>query len=135
MAVIPNLLNPTNIVVSQIIDSETRYDRLRRTPVNRVKRESKFTIKSQIKWSTTMTTSRPMAGQSGVDEQQQSYAIVLKRDLDTLGKTIARGDRITQIESRDVDLFVMRVEYGSHYGGDFSLVKILIEDRTGIDNY
>lgn len=129
----PSLLNPTTIVVSQVDETETQFDPIRRTPINRVARQTEFSVQAQIKWSVSPASSQPMPSQVGVDEQQQSYAIVLKKDLDGLGKTIQRGDLIKKVEDIDTQLYVLRVEYGSHYDGKFKLVKVVFEDRTSHD--
>lgn len=131
--VTPSLLNPTVIEVSQIDQSSTQFDRIRRTPINRIARESKFTIQAQFKWAVTFASNQPMASQGGVDENQLSYAILRTKDLASLGKTLKRGDLVTKVEDIETQLYVLRVEYGSHYDGKFTLVKVILEDRTSHD--
>ena len=133
MTVVPRLLNPTTIQVKQTVSADTRYDHRRRAPANTVARTTVMTISAQIKWSMSSASSQPVASQAGVDEQEAGYAVVLKSEFDALASPIKRGDHIVKIEDLDVSLYVLRLEYASHYGGKFTLVKVIFEDRTGQD--
>lgn len=133
MAVQPRLLNPTKIEFAQKNEAQTRYDNLRRSPVNVVVTDTKFTIDGQIKWVMEVPASTPEATQVGVDDRVLGYIIVRTKDLEALGKALKRGDRITKLENREALYYVLRVEYGSHYGGDFKLQKVVFSDRKGQD--
>lgn len=128
----PKLLNPTTIVIEQKDDAQTVFDHRRRA-ANVIARKPQVTLKAQIKWLTTAAKGDPETGQIGIDEQQTGYAVVLAKDFRALASPIVRGDRVVKIEDVDVSLFVTRIEYASHYAGQFRLVKIVFEDRESQD--
>lgn len=129
----PNLLNPTTIKIAQRSDANTRMDHNRRGPVNRVVKDTTFEIKCQIDWSISDEKSAPMNTNVGLDEQERGYAIMRTEDLEALGKTLKTNDRIVQIENLEVNFYILRLEYGSHYAGKFRLVKVHFHDRKGQD--
>lgn len=133
MAVIPRLLNASQVEFAQKNTSNTQFDHRRRTAVNIIARDTKFTIPCQVKWAISDAESRPEHSEAGIDEQERGYVLLRTLDLNKIGKTIKRGDLITKIEKLVVQFYVLRVEYGSHYGGDFTLQKIHFIDRTGKD--
>ena len=131
MAVEPRLLNPTTAIIGQKAPDQTRYDHRRRSPVNRVAKTEDFTIQCQVKWNMNVIGGSPTVTQAGVNEQEAGYILVRTKDLKSLGKTIKKDDRIKEVGGIEVDLYVLRLEYGSHYGGEFKLVKIHFTDRRG----
>jgi hypothetical protein len=133
VTVIPKLLNPTVVEIEQKDETKTRYDHRRRTTTNYVARGQKFQLNAQVKWSMSDAGSRPEISQGGVDEQTFGYFICRQLDLNTLGKELKRGDKVVSIGGKEVTFYILRVEYGSHYGGDFSLLKVIFTDRAGQD--
>lgn len=132
-AIEPNLLNPTKVTFAQKAPvAAQQYDHLRRTPINVVVKDATFQVDAQIKWNMTLD-SPPINSQGGVDEQERGYMILRTKDLDALSKVLARGDRITKIDVKEVQFYVLRLEYGSHYAGKFRLVKLVFGDRKGQD--
>lgn len=133
MAVQPRLLNPTKVTFAQKNVATTQYDHLRRTPINVVAKDAQFQVDAQIKWNMSPDTSVPVATQEGTDEVEKGYMILRTKDLTALGKEIKRGDRVVKIETKTVLFYVLRVEYASHYSGDFKLWKVVFGDRQGQD--
>ena len=131
--IIPNLLNPTKVTFAQKNNSQTRQDHRRRSPVNTVVRDSEFVIDCQVKWAVSDAASMPMNTNVGLDEQERGYVLLRTADLKKLGKTLKVNDRITKIEDQEVLFYVLRLEYGSHYAGEFRLVKVHFHDRKGQD--
>ena len=132
-AIVPNLLNPTTVEFAQKNDANTRQDHRRRTPINRVVTDTKFTVQCQTDWSISSDKSNPENTNVGLDEQERGYVIVRTLDLKKINKTLKAGDRITKIAGMDVLFYVLRLEYGSHYAGEFRLVKVHYHDRKGQD--
>lgn len=134
MAVDPRLLNPTKVKIAQKNEAKTQYDNLRRTPINVVAKDAEFSIDAQVKWNTQIGDfGNPQVLQEGVDEREMGYLIMRTKDLKAAGKVIKRGDRLIQIEDQVVQFYILRVEYGSHYGGKFKLMKVVFSDREGKD--
>jgi len=132
MAISPRLLNPTKVTFAQKNTATTQYDHLRRTPINIVAKDSQFQIDAQIKWSLSSDL-LPVQTQAGTDEVEKGYMILRTKDLTALNKEIKRGDRVVKIEEKTVLFYVLRVEYASHYSGDFKLWKVIFGDREGQD--
>ena len=133
MSVDPKLLNPTKVRFAQkAAVAVQQQDHLRRTPINVVTKDPTFDIDAQIKWN-MMLDQPPVANQGGVDEQERGYMILRTKDLAAISKSIVRGDRIIKIDDKDVTFYVLRTEFGAHYGGKFKLVKVVFSDRKGQD--
>ena len=81
MAVEPRILNPVNVTFEQIIEASTKFDHIRREPVNYIKRNEKFSLLAQIKWFSNESGSVLEIDQSGRNEQQSGYMILLNKDL------------------------------------------------------
>lgn len=134
MAVEPRLLNPTKVKIAQKNETKQQYDNLRRTPINVIAKDAEFTIDAQVKWNTQIGDfANPQVMQEGVDEREMGYLVLRTKDLKALNKTIKRGDRLIQIEDQIVQFYILRVEFNSHYGGKFKLMKIVFSDREGKD--
>lgn len=134
MSVEPRLLNPTKVKIAQKNEAKQQYDNLRRTPINVIAKDTEFLVDAQIKWNTQLGEfANPDPKQEGVDEREMGYMLMRTKDLAAISKVIKRGDRLVQIEDQIVKFYVMRVEFGSHYGGKFKLVKVVFSDRLGQD--
>lgn len=134
MAVDPKLLNPTKVKISQKNESKQQYDHLRRSPINVVAKDAEFSIDAQVKWNIQIGEfANPQVKQEGVDEREMGYLILRTKDLKAINKVIKRGDRLIQIEDQVVQYYILRIEYGSHYGGKFKLIKAVFSDRQGQD--
>ena len=134
--IIPNLHNPTDVEFAQKNDAATRFDHRRRTPVNRVATDAKFSLKCQIKWTLSDAQASTVMTNVGLDDKEKGYVLVRTIDLKAKGKSITSikaGDRITKLEKLDVLFYVLRTEPGSHYNGEFQLVQIYFHDRKGQD--
>lgn len=133
----PNLIEPVTATIVQIDKAATSFDNVHREPINIVQRETGFDVQCQVEWNYTLTgvdkATMPEPTPEGINDQQPGYIIVLTKDLDALGKTLARGDKITKLADRTVELFIERVTYHSHYSGKFRLCKALFLDRLGQD--
>ena len=134
MAVEPRLLNPTKVKIAQKNEVKQQYDNLRRTPINIIAKDAEFLVDAQIKWNIQIGEfANPQQKQEGIDEREMGYMLMRTRDLAAINKVIKRGDRLIQIDDKVVNFFVMRTEFGSHYGGKFKLVKVVFSDRLGQD--
>lgn len=134
MAVDPRLLNPTKVKISQKNEAKQQYDHLRRTPINVIAKDAEFEIDAQVKWNIQIGEfANPQQKQEGIDEREMGYLILRTKDLKALNKEIKRGDRLIQIEDLKVQYYILRIEYGSHYGGKFKLIKAVFSDRQGQD--
>ena len=130
MATSPNLLNPVLITIAKVNESKTKYDHIRRTPITYVAREESFQINAQVVWDESLSAkSLPVAQDSGMDDRQFGHAMLRVLDLDALGKTIDRGDKITYIDGIETNLYVLNVMFGSHYGGRPTLAKVVFSNR------
>lgn len=135
MAVAPRLLNPTKVTVTEIDSPKQRIDPLRRTPVNFIAKQVSYKVDAQVKWNTQIGDfANPIMTGTGPDEREMGYIVCLLKDLKALGKALKRGDRINVAgQFINLNLFILRVEYGSHYGGEFKLVRAVFTDRMGKD--
>lgn len=134
MAVDPRLLNPTKVKISQKNEAKQQYDHLRRTPINVIAKDAEFEIDAQVKWNIQIGEfANPQQKQEGIDEREMGYLILRTKDLKALNKEIKRGDRLIQIEDLKVQYYILRIEYASHYGGKFKLIKAVFSDRQGQD--
>lgn len=135
MAVSPRLLNPTSITVTEIDSPKQRIDPLRRTPVNFIAKQASYSIEAQVKWNMQMGDfANPVMTASGPDEREMGYIICRTKDLKAKGKTLKRGDRINVMgQFENLNFYVLRIEYGSHYNGEFKLVRAVFTDRLGKD--
>ena len=134
MPVNPRLFNTTPVTFVQKSEATTRFDHRRRTTINVVGKDVPFTMDCQIKWNTSVAEGKPMVTQAGVDEQVLGYVLILTKDLKKINKEIKKDDRITKLENMKVLYYVERLEFGSHYGGEFKLIKVHFTDRRGRDN-
>lgn len=135
MAVKPRLLNPTTVTVTEVNSPKQRVDKLRRAPVNFIAKQASYNIPAQVKWNTQIGDfANPLMTPSGPDEREMGYIIVLVKDLKAKGKTLKRNDRLNVMgQFAGLNLYILRVEYGSHYGGEFTLVRAVFTDRMGKD--
>lgn len=133
----PKLLFSIFAKIRQIDQNTTSYDHIRREPQNFVSRGAEFEVPCQLKWVSFEEKSSTNIDQGGVDETQTGYLIVRTLDLEGLGKEIKRTNKIVGLRSqdglwtKDVELYVFRVDFGAHYGGKFRLQKINFTDRQG----
>src|SRR5574343_75224 len=134
MAVDPRLLNPTKVPISHKNETKQQYDHLRRTPINVIAKDAEFEIDAQIKWNIQIGEfANPQQKQEGIDEREMGYLILRTKDLKALNKEIKRGDRLIQIEDLKIQYYILWIEYVSHYGGKFKLIKAVFSDRQGQD--
>lgn len=134
MPVSPRLLNPTSVTVTQIDGQKQRIDRLRRTPVNHIAKQASFKIDAQVKWNMQLGDyANPQMTSTGPDEREMGYIVVLVKDLKKLSKELKRGDRINVAGQFSTNFYIVRVEFGSHYNREFTLVKAVFTDRLGKD--
>lgn len=129
--ILPNLLNPAQIVIERIDTSKTKYDPLRKTPINHVATKTSFTIQGQVVWAVSTANQTPDYTQAGEVPRELGYIMMRTRDLNSLGQTIQKDDRIVSIGGIAQSLYIERLQYGSHYNGIFQLVKVFYTDRRG----
>lgn len=128
----PNILFPTTIKIEQPSQDKTVMDRLTRSPRNFIRRNESFEIEGQVVWDESLSSkSLPKAENSGVDEKQFGHIIVRTLDLKSLGKVLKRNDKIVKLGDHDIELYILKIIFGSHYDGTFRLAKAVFADRRG----
>lgn len=131
MTVPPKLLDPVKIRIRPIDKAETRYDHVRREPVNAVVRSAEYNIDAQVLWSdpNQIQSNLPIPQEAGVNEQRLGYFLLRVIDLEAAGQLPKRGDSVVKLGDRDCALFVERVTFHDHRGGKFQLAKAYFTER------
>jgi hypothetical protein len=83
---------------------------------------------AQVQW---IKKQEPVVNRGGVQEKSSGYLIFSVTELETMGYTPRRGDRITEIGRRQInlDLYLTENEPCGHYDGENWLLKFDFEDR------
>lgn len=124
----PNLLNPIKVTIETIDKENTRYDHLTQEPINQPIRPSSFPIDAQVKF---IKTGDPTATKMGIDEETDGYILIRPIDLETLNRTIKRGDKIVKMGSISCSYFIGKKKPGAAYQdqGEFTLVRHFFVER------
>lgn len=125
---LPNLLNPIDIIIKQVDTVNAEFDHLAREPINQVERITEFKIDGQVKF---FKAGDPEADQAGVDEKVEGYVLLRTKDLTTLNKTINRGDKIIKMGNLVVKYYIVKNKPGAQYTdqGGFTLIRQYFVDR------
>ena len=128
----PNILFPIEVLIRPIAKAATRYDHLRREPVNTVTRATTVAIQAQVVWADRFRpiANMPFTQPAGTDERQWGYLVVTKDDLASKAWVPQRGDEIIQMGTRIVQLYVINItHHATTTDGDFQLSRIEFTDR------
>jgi len=146
----PNLIHPVKVVIQQLDRDNTLYDDQAREPVRQAIRKgsapntgNEITIKAQISfYFAGAKLDYPEWLREGVLERTVGYLAVRFVDMEKLGLVtydadgyfdelgIKRGDRITRLGHRKVNLYVTGFKDFAHYPKlKQTLIQINFDDR------
>lgn len=138
---IPKLQNATTVEIGQINEDKTAYSNRRREPINHVQRFANFKIKAQIFFGETEFIGDAMGMKpsernlAGSIMNAKGYIVVRKLDLQTLGKTLSKGDKLSSYGNAGSELSCEFYLLGKKDAGQYSSVgqctleKWFFEDR------
>lgn len=137
MSDIPDLIEPVLVEIEQINKTTTVASggiSGRHEHMGNIQRDTKFTIQAQISFGNTEQQTK--FSQLGPDEQAGGYLVLRIIDLENLGKTLKRGDKIVKMGNRDVELFLLHSDGdpAAHFSsiGGFTLVRMFFGDRNPV---
>ena len=129
---LPNLIHPIPTDIQPFQPEETIQDDGYSEPVQATTYGDTYTIPGQWKWFSDYEL-RMQA--NGAQEASDGYVVLRLIDLEALGQSIKRGDRIagygTGRGRQELDVYVVRLRFEGHYPdqGGPSLVKAFFSDR------
>lgn len=118
MSHLPNLIEPSPIVVEQLDAANTAFDTDAREPIKTVGRAAQVTLSAQVSWGRSSRYSYRQGGQAGHIEEATGYLVFLTRDLDAASVTLARGDKCVTIGGRPANVFLTNRLYAGHHHGE-----------------
>ena len=138
----PELIEPITLEVEAIDKAGTQFSTGvsgRREIINHVQRKT-FQIQAQVVFSNV--EQKMHSTQLGIDEEQKGYVIIRPKDLEDLGETIKRGDRITKfIDRQGRERSAESPLYFTHSVGDlsahtsqlgFNFIRLFFIDRNPV---
>jgi len=127
--VLPNLLHPIPIQVSQLDTSGTLYDDEAREPIQQATRSSVVTIPGQVKYGSSREASFHLGG---LRENERGYVLFRQVDLDAQSVTLKINDRIVKIGQITQSADITRIEPMGHYPDQngASLIRVYFSDRA-----
>jgi hypothetical protein len=137
---LPNLINSTLVEIEKIDEDKTVYDHRRREPINRIARAQSFKVQAQIFWQEDQYV-EPVQGRpsnrnlAGEILNSVGWIVVRKIDLQRIGKTLSRGDKIKSYgnsgKETQCEFFLVGKKDGGQYSdqGNTTLEKWFFEDR------
>ncbi len=138
--VVPNLLNPILVEISQIDEDDTVFKPRRREPANRVSRPTAFKVQAQCYFgkqeyldSASGSDSRNLEGHIKI---ASGYIIVRKSDLVTVSKELSVGDKLISYgnvgQETSCEYYLIGKKDAAHYSdqGKPTLEKWFFEDRN-----
>lgn len=134
MSDVPELIEPITVQFQQINKTATTFSSGvsgRREIQNYVARDAVKTIQAQVAFPDT--DQKPLYSQMGVDEQAKGYLVLRYVDMQSLGITLKRGDKITKLGNLDVSYFLLHGngDPAAHFSsiGGFTLLRLFFSDR------
>ncbi len=115
---IPELIEPSPIVIEQLDTGNTVYDALAREPIKSVARTAAVTLTAQVAWGRSAKYAHRAGGQGGLNSEARGYLVFKTSDLDDAGVTLARGDKVVTIGGRPADVYLTERTYGAHHYGE-----------------
>ena len=126
--VMPNLLHPIPIKISQIDEDETHYDNDAKEPVKIVQRKSEKIVQGQVKWFGDEKVDKQVDG--NIREKADGYVLFRYVDLAFFGIDLKRGDKLTLISGINTDVRVVKLQPMGHYPTENkTLVRAYFETR------
>lgn len=126
---IAHLIHPVPVVIEQINRSATLYDHDAREEVQVVARTVAIEVSGQVKWTADMALA---THKEGASEDESGYVLFSLVELDAIGVSIVRGDKITSIGGQDCAVYIERTEPCGHYSdmGGATLLKAYFASRS-----
>ena len=112
---IPRLIHPIEVVLSQVNRIGTTYDEIFREPVGAVATTT-ITLQGQLRELRGQSLKQTGAGADPVSNALGRVVFEVAA-LDAAGVTLHLGDRITSLGGRSVNYRVLRLEDHAHYQG------------------
>lgn len=128
---VPNLIHPIPVTIEPIEAAAAVWDAEAREPLHGARSTSSFVINAQISWDLERN---PRDHPAGVAEESTGYILVRYVDMDAQSVSIKRGDRITKIGARAMDLYVTGTKPRAHWPdqGGPTLVRFYFGDRQPV---
>lgn len=125
----PNLIHPVKITVQRELKTATIVDADFREPVQQAARKSQFIVSGQVSWGQDQAL---MMTSGGATEDSDGYVLFRYIDLQRIGESVVRGDRITKTGKIDVDVYVVRVQPMGHWPdiGGATIFRAYFKDRA-----
>jgi hypothetical protein len=126
---IPMLPHPTSVTIEPLDESVLIKDADAREVKRGERGGTPFTIDAQIKWNDFAT---PLVLAQGVREEFDGWILVRCCDMDDLGITIKRRDRITAMGTlTDLSLYILGSQPLGHYPdqGGHTLLRYYFSTR------
>ena len=130
----PQLIEPIKVEIEQIDKDNTPYStgvNGMNEHINHIAKKTKFEIDAQVVFGNT--EQKTEFSQLGAKENVKGYMVLRYIDLQNLGKTLERGDRITKLGQFNVKYFLLHStgDSAAHYSSlDFTLVRMFFDDRN-----
>jgi hypothetical protein len=127
--VLPNLLHPVKIVISQWVAGTTIYDEDTREPIKQAARLATETIIGQVSWEIKDDV---VIYEGGTRLDAIGYVLFRWVDLNSKGVTLKRQDEIRKIGWQDTKLYIVGTKPAGHYTdqGGSTLVRAYFSDRA-----
>lgn len=127
--VLPNLIHPVPIQLSQLDTSDTLYDDEAREPIQQATHSSVVTLPGQVKYGSSREASFHLGG---LRENERGYVLFRQVDLDAQSVTLKINDRIVKIGQIDQNADIVRLEPTGHYPDQngAALLKVYFSDRA-----
>lgn len=110
---VPNLIEPIRVTIEPLDSTVVVKDPDTREVMRGARGGTPFTIDAQIRWG---MREEPTVVAAGVREAYDGYIVVRYVDMDALGVTIKRGDRITAMgRLTEQSLYILGNEPFGHY--------------------
>lgn len=126
---LPFLVHPVDIILEQLNEGETVYDENAREAIGQVARAAPIPLSAQVSYGKTDGPSWKFGGQGGVSSDSLGRVAFMKRDLDTAGVTLARGDRIASIAGNAQNLYLTEEKLAGHFSGVTNIIVWRFEDK------
>lgn len=128
--VLPNLIHPVPVEVERFSTTNTYYDEDAREPIGRASRKESYTLPGQVAWG---THDEAIPTTLGAQDGESGYVLFRQKDMDRVGYTPKRLDRITRLgKLTGLKLYIDSVVPWGHYPdqGGHSLWRCNFVDRA-----
>lgn len=115
---IPELVEPSTVVIERLDRSTTVYDLRAREPVKGVSRLPAVTLQAQVSWGRSAKFAYRGQGQGGLVAQASGYLVFRTADLDEAGVVLGQGDKVVTIAGRQGDVYLSEKIYAGHHYGE-----------------